>query len=205
MSRAHPNSRVDSYFRTLAALTREAEVTDAGGRALSLEEAFDTVRGKAHATHDAGGKLLFIGNGGSAAIASHLAADFSKNGGLRSLALNDAATLTCLGNDLGYENVFAKQLELHARPGDLLIAISSSGRSPNILAAVAAARAGAAGVVTLSGFAGGNDLRRLGDINFYVRSSEYGFVEVAHLSLCHAILDLDRGWGARPAGDALHN
>lgn len=205
MSRAHPNSRVDNYFRTLAALTREAEVTDAGGRALSLEEAFDTVRGKAHATHDAGGKLLFIGNGGSAAIASHLAADFSKNGGLRSLALNDAATLTCLGNDLGYENVFAKQLELHARPGDLLIAISSSGRSPNILAAVAAARAGAAGVVTLSGFAGGNDLRRLGDINFYVRSSEYGFVEVAHLSLCHAILDLDRGWGARPAGDALHN
>lgn len=205
MSRAHSNSRVDSYFRTLAALTREAEVTDAGGRALSLEEAFDTVRERAHATHDAGGKLLFIGNGGSAAIASHLAADFSKNGGLRSLALNDAATLTCLGNDLGYENVFAKQLELHARPGDLLIAISSSGRSPNILAAVAAARAGAAGVVTLSGFAGGNDLRRLGDINFYVRSSEYGFVEVAHLSLCHAILDLDRGWGARPAGDALHN
>jgi D-sedoheptulose 7-phosphate isomerase len=204
MSRAHPNSRIDSYFRTLAALTREAEVTDAGGRALSLEEAFDTVRDRAHATHDAGGKLLFIGNGGSAAIASHLAADYSKNGGLRALALNDAATLTCLGNDLGYENVFAKQLELHARPGDLLIAISSSGRSPNILAAVATARAGAAGIVTFSGFAGGNDLRRLGDINFYVRSSEYGFVEVAHLSLCHAILDLDRGWGARPA-DALHN
>jgi D-sedoheptulose 7-phosphate isomerase len=204
MSRAHPNSRIDSYFRTLAALTREAEVTDAGGRALSLEEAFDTVRDRAHATHDAGGKLLFIGNGGSAAIASHLAADYSKNGGLRALALNDAATLTCLGNDLGYENVFAKQLELHARPGDLLIAISSSGRSPNILAAVATARAGAAGIVTFSGFAAGNDLRRLGDINFYVRSSEYGFVEVAHLSLCHAILDLDLGWRAGPA-DALHN
>lgn len=204
MSCVRPNSRIDSYFRTLAALTREAEATDADGHALSLEAAFDAVRTRAHAAHDAGGKLLFIGNGGSAAIASHLAADFSKNGGLRALALNDAATLTCLGNDLGYENVFAKQLELHARPGDLLIAISSSGRSPNILAAVAAARAGSAGVVTFSGFAGGNNLRRLGDINFYVRSSEYGFVEVAHLSLCHAILDLDRGWGARPAATALH-
>ena len=72
---------------------------------------------------------MFVGNGGSAGIASHLAIDFSKNGGLRSLAFNDASALTCLGNDLGYENVFAKQIDFHARAGDLLIAISSSGRS----------------------------------------------------------------------------
>ena len=83
---------------------------------------------------------MFIGNGGSAGIASHLAIDFSKNGGLRALAFNDPSALTCLGNDLGYENVFAKQIELHGRAGDLLIAISSSGRSPNILNAVEAAR-----------------------------------------------------------------
>ena len=73
---------------------------------------------------------------GAPEFASHLAIDFSKNGGLRAMAFNDAAALTCLGNDLGYENVFAKQIEFHGRGGDLLMAISSSGRSPNILEAV---------------------------------------------------------------------
>jgi D-sedoheptulose 7-phosphate isomerase len=141
---------------------------------------------------------MFVGNGGSAAIASHLAIDFSKSGGLRSLAFNDASALTCLGNDLGYENVFAKQLDLHARPGDFLIAISSSGRSPNILGAVKAARAQDCRIVTFSGFAAENELRRTGDLNFYVRSHEYGFVELAHLALCHAVLDIDMGWNARP-------
>jgi D-sedoheptulose 7-phosphate isomerase len=150
----------------------------------------------AHSVHYAGNTIIFIGNGGSAGMASHLAIDFSKNGGLRSLAFNDASALTCLGNDLGYENVFAKQLEFHARAGDLLIAISSSGQSANILAAVESARRAKAGVITFSGFGRDNKLRRTGDLNFYVRSCEYGFVEVAHLSLCHAILDLDMGWAS---------
>jgi D-sedoheptulose 7-phosphate isomerase len=111
------------------------------------------------------------------------------------LAFNDPSALTCLGNDLGYENVFAKQLEFHARPGDFLIAISSSGRSPNILGAVKTARARDCRIATFSGFTQENELRRTGDVNFYVRSREYGFVEVAHLALCHAVLDIDMGWG----------
>jgi D-sedoheptulose 7-phosphate isomerase len=191
---------VDNYFATLAGAIRQAETTDESGTALPLEEGFERVRKSAHAAHDSGNKIVFIGNGGSAGIASHLAIDFSKNGGLRSLAFNDPSALTCLGNDLGYENVFAKQLDFHARPGDLLIAISSSGRSPNILAAVMTARARDCHVVTFSGFDERNDLRRTGDVNFYVRSGEYGFVEVAHLALCHAILDLDMGWGRQQAG-----
>jgi D-sedoheptulose 7-phosphate isomerase len=189
------SERVDRYFDTLAGLMRDAEVTDRVGQSMPLAQGFDRVRDAAHKAHNEGNKLIYIGNGGSAAIASHLAIDFSKNGGLRSLAFNDSSALTCLGNDLGYETVFAKQLDFHARPGDLLVAISSSGKSPNILAGVATARARNCAVVTFSGFTDDNDLRRTGDINFYVRSSEYGFVEVAHLSLCHAILDLDRGWG----------
>jgi D-sedoheptulose 7-phosphate isomerase len=186
-------TRIRSYFDALSRLILEAEVTDSLGRRLELEQAFSQLQATAHSVHDAGNKIIFIGNGGSASLASHLAIDFSKNGGLRALAFNDASALTCLANDFGYQSVFAKQLEFHARPGDLLIAISSSGRSPNILAAVAAARAGQVGVVTFSGFDQDNDLRRSGDINLYVRSEEYGFVEVAHLSLCHAILDLDAG------------
>ena len=85
-------------------------------------------------------------------IASHMAVDFSKNGGMRSTAFGDGAMLTCLGNDLGYENVFAQQVELQGRPGDVLIAISSSGKSPNILSGVEAARARQARIVTFSGF-----------------------------------------------------
>jgi D-sedoheptulose 7-phosphate isomerase len=137
---------------------------------------------------------MFLGNGGSAAIASHMAIDYSKNGGLRALAFNDPVSLTCLGNDLGYENVFAKQVDLHARSGDLLVAISSSGKSANVLAAVASARERDCRVVTFSGFQVDNGLRSAGDVNFYVGSSEYGFVEIAHLALCHAILDIDMGW-----------
>jgi D-sedoheptulose 7-phosphate isomerase len=189
-------NRVGLYFSTLSRLISETEVTDRSGRSLPLEEAVIKVGDAAHSVHNAGNKIMFIGNGGSAGLASHLAIDFCKNGALRSLAFNDASALTCLSNDLGYENVFAKQLEFHARAGDLLIAISSSGQSANILAAVTAARATNVGVITFSGFARDNELQRTGDLNFYVRSSEYGFVEVAHLSLCHAILDLDMGWGS---------
>jgi len=186
--------QLDKYFGTLADLLRNAEVTDLKSRNLSLDEGCEWVRKAAHDTHDAGNKIIFIGNGGSAGIASHLAIDFSKNGGMRALAFNDPSALTCLGNDLGYENVFAKQLDFHARPGDLLIAISSSGRSPNILCAVRTARNRDCKVATFSGFTELNELRRTGDVNFYVRSHEYGFVEISHLALCHAVLDIDMGW-----------
>ena len=189
--------QLDQYFGTLAGLLRSAEVTDIASRNLSLDEGCEWVRRAAHDAHDAGNKIIFIGNGGSAGIASHLAIDFSKNGGLRALAFNDPSALTCLGNDLGYENVFAKQLDFHARPGDVLIAISSSGRSPNILGAVKMARTRDCKVATFSGFTAENELRRTGDVNFYVRSREYGFVEIAHLALCHAVLDIDMGWGQK--------
>jgi len=187
--------KLDLYFATLERSLRGAEVTDRNAQALSLEQGCEWFGRAAHEAHDGDNKIMFVGNGGSAGIASHLATDFSKNGNLRSMAFNDASALTCLGNDLGYENIFAKQIEFHARAGDLLIAISSSGRSPNILAAVKAARARNCRVVTYSGFTEDNDLRRTGDINFFVQSREYGFVEVAHLALCHAVLDIDMGWG----------
>lgn len=177
------------YFTVLSGYLTETAVTSASGEAVDLAEAVNRVVAQARRTHAAGNKLIFVGNGGSAAIASHMATDYSKNGDIRSLALNDSAMLTCLGNDLGYERVFAKQIELHARPDDLVIAISSSGRSANILNAVRAARAAQCEVVTLSGFAPDNPLRSLGDINFYLASDRYGFVEIGHLTICHAILD----------------
>jgi D-sedoheptulose 7-phosphate isomerase len=191
---SNPDFRVDDremrrYFTTLSDHLVDAAVTSATGQSLAMAEAVNQVMALARRTHAAGNKLIFVGNGGSAAIASHMATDYSKNGDIRSLALNDSSMLTCLGNDLGYDQVFAKQIELHARPNDLVIAISSSGRSVNILNAVKAARSAKCAVVTLSGFSADNPLRQLGDVNFFIASDRYGVVEIGHLTICHAILD----------------
>jgi D-sedoheptulose 7-phosphate isomerase len=159
----------------------------AGSLALAegLERATELIRRQTQA----GQKVMFVGNGGSAAIASHQATDYLKNGGMKAIAFNDAALLTCLANDLGYERVFEKQIEMLADRGDVLIAISSSGKSENILRAAAAAREAGCRVVTMSGFAQDNPLRMRGEINFYVPSQSYGFVEITHLALCHSIVD----------------
>ncbi len=189
------HERINNYFKTLADVARNAMITDAEGKAISHADAYLRATTEVRAAHNAGNKLMFIGNGGSAGIASHMAIDYSKNGGIRSTAFNDGAALTCLGNDLGYDNVFAKQVDLHARPGDLLMAISSSGKSMNILKAADVARERGCTVYTFSGFSADNPLRNYGDLNFYVNSSEYGFVEISHLALIHSILDLEMGWG----------
>lgn len=191
--------RINNYFNTLADAARGAEITNGTGKLISQETAWEQATSQVRATHEAGNKLMFIGNGGSAGIASHMAIDYSKNGNIRAMAFNDGAALTCLGNDLGYENVFAKQVDLHARPGDLLVAISSSGKSVNILKAADVARERGCTVYTFSGFSADNPLRNYGDLNFYVDSGEYGFVEITHLALIHSILDLEMGWGMNSA------
>ena len=137
----------------------------------------------------AGKKLCFIGNGGSAAIAIHMTGDFFSNGKVITHSMHDPATLTCLANDFGYEQVFSKQLAGVATPGDMLIAISSSGKSPNILKAVEAAQSNECQILTLSGFAADNPLRSMGDWNFYVPCSEYGKVETIHNMILQEIVD----------------
>lgn len=159
--------------------------------ALSCIEGFerDSLVRRCRFLRDEKRRVFFIGNGGSAAIASHMAADWLKAGRFASMCFNDGAALTCLANDLGYENVFRAPLELHARPGDLLFAISSSGRSASILNAVQWAVSHGVFTVTLSGFAPDNPLRSMGNQNIYVPSARYGTVEIAHLAILHAVLD----------------
>lgn len=135
------------------------------------------------------GRVFIIGNGGSAAIASHMAEDYTKNGGIPMMAFNDAAMITCFANDLGYENIFKAAMEYYVAPYDLVIAISSSGKSPNILNGVQAAKDKRCDVITFSGFKPDNPLRKMGNLNFYVPDESYGNVEITHLSLLHAILD----------------
>lgn len=178
----------DAFIDSICDGLRSSRCT-AGGKELPLGEGIAVFHDLVAACAAAGGKVLYIGNGGSASIAGHMAADLWKNGGVKTLCFSEPSLLTCLSNDLGYENVFAAPTAAYAEKGDVYVAISSSGRSPNILKACAAALERGCTLVTFSGFAPENPLRSLGKLNFYVPSAVYGVVETAHSALCHSVVD----------------
>jgi len=177
------------YFRQLAVLSEKFQVTDSKGVSLSFPEGIDRAAALVSQQTKQQKKIMFIGNGGSAAVASHQAIDYWRNGGFRAIAFNDGALLTCISNDFGYEQVFSKPIAMFAQPGDVLFAISSSGQSANILGGAGQATEAGCHVITLSAFKPDNPLRQLGDLNFYVPTMAYGFAEITHLCICHCVLD----------------
>ena len=179
------------YLKELGEVLLKIEVSNALGKSQPLESGMEESVKLVAERGNKRNKIIFIGNGGSAAIASHQSVDYWKNGGMRAIAFNDVSLLTCVGNDYGYQYVFEKPIEMFADPGDLLIAISSSGKSENILNGAKMAKSKHCPVITMSGFKTDNPLRAIGDLNFYVPAptGAYGFVEIAHLALCHCIVD----------------
>jgi D-sedoheptulose 7-phosphate isomerase len=149
----------------------------------------ETAVEKFKAVQKKGRKLIFVGNGGSAAIASHLAVDLTKTAGVRAINFNEADLLTCLANDYGYEHWVEQALSFYADKGDLVIMISSSGRSKNILLGAARAKKMGLDLITFSGFKKDNPLRAMGSLNFWVNSKSYNFVEMAHHVWLLAIAD----------------
>lgn len=136
-----------------------------------------------------GKSLYFIGNGGSAGIAVHMAADFQKTGNFRTRTFYDPSLITCMANDYGFEHVFSKPLELYAQPGDVLVAISSSGNSINIINAAETAKKCHCKVITLTGFSADNKLYGMGDLNIHVPSFAYGIVESIHNLMLQQVMD----------------
>jgi len=183
------NEKATSYFKNLNDLLLRAQVTDGQGAILSLDEGASKAVGIVLSVKSGSGKVMVIGNGGSAAIASHMKSDLCRSVGVPAVTFSEAPLLTALANDYGYECVFERSVKLWASAGDLLVAISSSGQSENILRAVQAAAAQECQIITLSGFKADNPLRRLGSVNFYVSSQAYGYVEVAHSALTHFLTD----------------
>lgn len=177
--------RLKEYSRSLNSYIEAVEFTSWDGH--RVDDGTELVCSLLKGQHP--NKVFVIGNGGSAAISSHVAIDLSKNAGIPTMALNDASALTCLSNDFSYQQVFAKQIEYFCHPQDILIAISSSGESANIINGVDAARRKQMLILTFSGFKPENRLRRSGNYNYYVPSGEYGFVELAHMVILHAIID----------------
>jgi D-sedoheptulose 7-phosphate isomerase len=134
-------------------------------------------------------KIIVVGNGGSASIASHVTVDFINAAKIKSINFNESSIITCFSNDYGYENWVSKALECYADSGDVVILISSSGQSQNMLVGAKKAKSMNVDVVTLSGFSSDNLLRQLGDINLWVDSKAYNVVEMTHHIWLLAIID----------------
>lgn len=134
-------------------------------------------------------RIFFIGNGGSNAICSHMMEDFAKIARFPTFAFSDGALITCFANDYGYENAMVEWLKIHFTKGDLLIAISSSGKSANINNSVDFVNSLGGDIITLSGFEKTNQLNGKGKINFWLDSNSFGIVECYHHTILHIILD----------------
>lgn len=179
-------SDVGSYAKTYFSLLADAAATvDAG----AMEAAAQLL-----AERSATGRMIFsCGNGGSAAISNHLVCDCMKgvrtNSTLRPRVQSLSATvetITAIGNDIGYGDIFSFQLDSLATSGDVLVAISSSGQSPNIINALNQARKMGVATIAMTGFDGG-DAARLADVSLHVASQNYGVVEDVHQSLMHIL------------------
>lgn len=173
----------------LHSVITSTQVTDALGNRLDTEVSILQMLDLFHDLRRRNGNLYLIGNGGSATAASHSVTDFLNVGRLRATTIHDSSLLTCMANDYGYENAFARILSVLVQPGDALIAISSSGKSPNIRNAAAKVRQLGGTVITLSGFASDNPLRMLGNFNIWLNSSDYGMLEIGHQFVLHNIVD----------------
>ncbi len=177
-----PKEFLSSYLNDFSELVKPDEkIVDQLGKIAHLLKA----------VYREGKKILIFGNGGSASMASHFSVDLTKNAGVRCVNCNEPDLITCFANDYGYARWVEKAVDFYGDEGDLLIVISSSGSSENILNGVKAARNGNFNaVVTFTGFAEENPLRQLGDINLWVDSKAYNFVENIHQVWLLAIVDL---------------
>jgi D-sedoheptulose 7-phosphate isomerase len=135
------------------------------------------------------GKVVLAGNGGSAAMASHVAVDLTKVAGIRAITFNDADLITCFANDFGYERWLEKAMEAYVDDRDTVVLISSSGQSPNIVNAAKQVLVSGAKLLTLSGFAPENPLRLAGKVNLWVDCSNYNLVEITHQTWLLAMVD----------------
>ena len=178
-------SRVQMFSDVIA----RSELSDAAGHAIALETGIETLCEKLAAIRTERRNVYIVGNGGSAGVAAHAVTDFFNVAQLRASTLHESSLLTCMANDFGYENAFARMLGQMLDQDDMLIAISSSGNSMNIRNAVSAGKTKGAHVVTLSGFARDNPLRTMGDANFWLDSHDYGFVEIGHQFVLHNLAD----------------
>ena len=171
-------------------LLESMTVLDSQGNHLDADEAFSRLTELTFRVHSEGATIYYLGNGASASMASHFAADMVKTGSVRTMVFSDLSLLTAVANDLSYEDVYAEPLRWYMKSEDMVVAISSSGNSPNIVRAVVQAKKLGGTVVTISAMNEDNSIRKLGDLNFYVSAKTYGLAETVHAAILHFWMDL---------------
>jgi len=173
----------------LSGLLQDLSVKDACQKEIGGESGFSLWREWSRRMRSRDRHIYFVGNGASASMASHFAADLAKSAGVRTQVFTDPSLITATANDISYEDVFAVPLRWWMKQGDMLVAISTSGNSPNIRRGAETARKLGAAIVTLSAMKGENALRKLGDLNFYVPAETYGLAETCHAAILHFWVD----------------
>lgn len=164
-------------------------VSDSNLNKIDVDNAFDIWVNLAILIKDTKNTIFLVGNGASASMASHTAADLAKNGHIRTEVFTDLSLITAISNDISYKEVFAEPLGKRFVQGDILVAISSSGKSPNILRAVEITKQLRGKVITLSAMRSDNPLRKEGDLNFYIPAETYGLAETCHAAILHHWID----------------
>jgi len=183
------NHPLKTHTEKLQALITSAEFTDERKEPLSYPDGFEGTLGMLKEAREQKACVFLIGNGGSAAIVSHISNDLLNVAKIRAFTLHESSLVTCISNDYGYENVYSKPLKTLAQANDLLIAVSSSGKSQNIRNAANSMKEIGGKVITLSGFDNDNPLREMGSVNFWLNSNDYGLVEVGHMFFLHCLSD----------------
>lgn len=176
------------YLKDFDKVLKDVRITNSNDSDIPVQSAMEEML-EAISQKKTSKRVYLIGNGGSSGIVSHGAIDFLNACGYRAQALTDNSLLTCMANDYGYENVFTQTLKTLLEEGDILIAISSSGNSPNIHSAASYAKDRNCTVITFSGFKADNKLRSCGDFNFWLESEHYGQVEIGHSLILHYLTD----------------
>lgn len=177
------------YAQSITAMLNSLVVTDRSGNEMRREAGFRIWCDWTRQAQITQGSLFFVGNGASAAMASHTATDVGKSARVRTQVFTDPALMTAVANDVEYAEVFAEPLSWMMNAGDVLVAISSSGNSTNVIRAVAKARERKGHSVTLSAMQPGNTLRHTGELNFYLPAMTYGLAETTHAAILHHWVD----------------
>lgn len=186
------------YFKEVYEGLQSTRVTFNGAEC-TVEEGIKIWYERARQVQEEGGMLFFCGNGASCTMAEHMSHDWFQNAKVNTYTVSETSHLTAISNDVSYADVFAYRIERVMTEKDILVTISSSGNSPNVIRAIEEAKKKGSFVITVSGKGADNKSRKMGDLNFYVPLDTYGLVESAHAVLLHSALDafLDEYMGGR--------
>ncbi|BCS87533.1 SIS domain-containing protein [Pseudodesulfovibrio sediminis] len=180
----------NSSLQVLSTVLSGMVVTDKSGAVIDADAGYALLVKWIEACRQDRRRVYFVGNGASASMASHFSTDLAKNAEVPTEVFTDCSLITATGNDFGYEQTFAYPLGQRMIADELLIAISSSGNSPNAVAAVRKAQELAGRAVTVTAMSPDNAMRGLGDLNFYLPAESYGMAESGHGVVLHHLIDL---------------